>query len=140
VPAGSLAKAALVGAKTVNGPAPFSVVDEVGGLHGGDERGVVGRVDGVVDDVLVREHLLAADHRIALWRERRRRERRETEREATSCLLGFFMSVLLSESVESGRSRRPIEQGLRPGSARGWRQMRSIRRRRRCVELLLKLW
>ena len=39
-------------------------VDQSGGLHRGDERGVVGRVDGVLDDVLGREHLLAADHRV----------------------------------------------------------------------------
>ena len=55
VPAGSLANAALVGANTVNGPAPLKRVDQAGGLHRGDQRGVVLRVDGVVDDVLGRD-------------------------------------------------------------------------------------
>ena len=62
VPAGSAANAALVGANTVNGPGPFSVVDQAGGLDRGDQRRVVLRVDGVVDDVLVGVHRRAADH------------------------------------------------------------------------------
>ena len=53
VPAGSFANAALVGAKTVNGPGTLQRVDQARGLHGGDERGVIRRVHGVLDDVLV---------------------------------------------------------------------------------------
>lgn len=37
-------------------------VDEAGGFHRGDERGVVLGIDGVVDDVLGRVHRRAADH------------------------------------------------------------------------------
>src|SRR5690606_23029388 len=41
-------------------------LDQAGGLHGGNQRGVVGRVDGVFNDVLVGHHGGAADHRIVL--------------------------------------------------------------------------
>ena len=39
-------------------------LDEAGGLDGGNERGVVGRVHGVFDDVLGLEHRRTADHRV----------------------------------------------------------------------------
>lgn len=40
VPAGSAENAALVGAKTVNGPLALEGVDQAGRLHRGHERGV----------------------------------------------------------------------------------------------------
>jgi hypothetical protein len=36
--------------------------DQAGSRDGRDQRGVIGRIDGVVDDGLVRQHRLAADH------------------------------------------------------------------------------
>jgi hypothetical protein len=36
-------------------------VDEIGSLHGGDEGGVILLVDGILNDVLRREHRGAAD-------------------------------------------------------------------------------
>src|SRR5262249_57298629 len=50
--------------------------DQARGLHGGDKRGVVLRVDRVLDDVLRRIHRSPPDHDgllLALLRERRRR-------------------------------------------------------------------
>jgi hypothetical protein len=56
-------------------------VDQAGGLDRGDQRRVILRVDGVVDDVLVRIHRRATDHRRAAVRHRgvahHRRARRQ---------------------------------------------------------------
>ncbi len=77
MPGGSLAKAALVGANTVNGP-DRSGVDQAGCLHGGDQRGVIFELtafsrwsSGV--------HRRAADHRVL--GERRRSDEAEAESE-----------------------------------------------------------
>ena len=51
VPAGSLAKASSVGAKTVNGPGALQRLDEAGGLDGGDQRLEVAGGDGGVHHV-----------------------------------------------------------------------------------------
>ena len=53
VPLGNAAKASLVAAKTVNVPGLSSVSTEAGGFDRGDQRGVVLRVDRVLDDVSV---------------------------------------------------------------------------------------
>ena len=58
--------------------------DEAGGLHRGDERRVVGRVHRVLDDVHLRIHRRAADHRVLRQRggsaaEEDRRAERETD-------------------------------------------------------------
>ena len=62
-------------------PRALQRLHQVGGLDGGDQRRVVLRVDGVVDDVLARVHRRAADHDL---RQRRdgdgRDERRELRR------------------------------------------------------------
>ena len=51
VPAGSLAKASSVGAKTVNGPSPLRVSTRSGGLDRGHEGLEGAGGDGGVDDV-----------------------------------------------------------------------------------------
>jgi hypothetical protein len=66
VPAGSAAKASLVGAKTVKGPGTLERLDEARGLDGGHKRRVVGRVHRVGDDVVGGGHLGPADHRVLL--------------------------------------------------------------------------
>jgi hypothetical protein len=52
----------LVGANTVKGAFARKRVDEIGGLHSGDQRRVVLRVDRILDDVLGGEHRGAAHH------------------------------------------------------------------------------
>jgi hypothetical protein len=64
VPAGSFAKASLVGAKTVNGPAPSRVSTSPAGLYRGHKRGVIGGVHRVLDDVFGGINLVAADRGI----------------------------------------------------------------------------
>ena len=39
-------------------------IDQIGGSHGGDQSGVDRRVHGILDDVLLGEHLRPADHRV----------------------------------------------------------------------------
>lgn len=53
VPAGSASKAAFTGANTVNGPFPLQRLNQTGGLDCRDQCGVILRVNGVLDDVLV---------------------------------------------------------------------------------------
>ena len=52
-------------------------LDQAGGLDGGDQRGVVLRVHGVLDDVLVGIHRRAADHRIVGIGDGRERGKRD---------------------------------------------------------------
>jgi len=54
----------FVGTNTVKRAGTLQRVQEAGRLDDRDQRGVIGRVDGVVDDVLVGKHLRAADDRI----------------------------------------------------------------------------
>ena len=92
VPAGSLAKAALVGAKTVNGPGAGQRLDQPGRLHRGDQRRVVLRVDRVLDDGLVGIHRRAADHhRIARKGRAEARCRQRTRRAISSSRVSILV-------------------------------------------------
>ena len=54
------------GGKDGEGAGGLQGFHQTGGLHGGDEGGVILGVDGVFDDVLVGEHGCAAHHRVVL--------------------------------------------------------------------------
>ncbi len=95
-------------------------LDEAGSLDGGDERGVVGRVDGVLDDVLVLEHRGAADIRvrgISDAGESRHGEHGAGARRAES-FMGDFLPL--------GDRYVPVDDGQATGGNSGqFRKMRS---------------
>src|SRR5262245_927836 len=75
----------------------FEGLDQAGGLHRGDQGGVILRVDGVLDDVLGGEHRSTADHHGLLLRGNRRSngrsegERREGGRRQQGNTLGHWI-------------------------------------------------
>ena len=64
MPAGSAAKARLFGREDGERARPLERVDEAGRLDRGNERGVVGGIDRVLDDVPGVVHRRAPDHRV----------------------------------------------------------------------------
>lgn len=48
----------------MKGPSARQGLDKTGSMHSGHERGVVGGVHGVLDDIFVSEHFSAAHHRV----------------------------------------------------------------------------